>query len=68
MLAQQLSGLTTAPGSGLKCDGCHKQIETSQVEYRCEGVNRASALPLRLHQWCYYVRTAAATSRTHAST
>ena len=52
-------GLTTAPGAGQQCDGCHKPIEASQVEYRCAATDRASAETLRFHQWCYYVRTPA---------
>jgi hypothetical protein len=40
--------LTTAPGSGLRCDECGQPITTSQVECRAGGT--------RLHQWCHYAR------------
>jgi hypothetical protein len=52
-------GLTTAPGAGQQCDGCHKPIEPNQVEYRCEAVEHAASATLRFHQWCYYVRNPA---------
>jgi hypothetical protein len=49
--------LTTAPGSGLPCDECHKPIDSDQVECRCPDMNPSSATPLRFHQWCHYARS-----------
>jgi len=46
--------LTTAPGSGFRCDACDLLIEAQQVECRCVDRSRSSASPLRFHQWCYY--------------
>ncbi len=50
-----LKGLTTVPGSGLRCDACQQPIESNQVECRCAEGDRLSTV--RLHQWCYYARS-----------
>jgi hypothetical protein len=52
-----LKGLTTVPGSGLRCDACQQPIERNQVECRWADGDRASSARLRLHQWCYYARS-----------
>jgi hypothetical protein len=49
-----LAALTTAPGSGLRCDACREPIASSQVECRCAGADGAVA---RFHQWCYYAKS-----------
>ncbi len=49
--------LTTAPGSGLRCDECHQPIESEQVECRCFDMNHSSTTQLRFHQWCHYARS-----------
>lgn len=51
--SESLVRLTTAPGSGLRCDECHLPIEPNQVEWRCAVGDH----PLHFHQWCYYVRS-----------
>ena len=52
-----LKELTTAPGSGLRCDACEQPIENNQVECRCAEGDRSSPVRPRLHQWCYYARS-----------
>ena len=49
--------LTTAPGSGLRCDECRLPIEPEHVECRCFDVSRSPTEPLRFHQWCHYARS-----------
>ena len=48
-IAVRTETLTTACGSGFRCDGCRQPITREQVECRCGG--------LRLHQWCHYAQT-----------
>jgi hypothetical protein len=47
--AERTERLTTAPGSGFRCDGCRQPITREQVECRCGDA--------RLHQWCHYARS-----------
>lgn len=54
-----LVGLSTSPGSGLRCDACHQPIEAKQVECRCSGNDPSGPAMLRFHQWCYYAKVQA---------
>jgi hypothetical protein len=49
-----LSGLSTGPGTGLRCDACRLPIESIHVECRCSDTNGNGR---RFHQWCYYARS-----------